>query len=124
MHPSKNGGITNARDLFYSKNNGVCGCNAMQPVTNYRSGFGAKGYIDAWKTGNAAWHFVGSYSVEIYPVENCTKLQFVITNNSSFTSFAYGVAPSWERSTFGPGGNMRQTYTWTEALQSGSCCVQ
>jgi hypothetical protein len=32
-------------------------------------------------------------------------------------SFAYGIGPSYDRGTFGPGGDMRQTYEWFERMK-------
>ena len=75
------------------------------------------GYADAWIDLNPTWHFVGSFRIDIYPDPSCRYITFVLANNSSFRSFAYGIAPDWERSTFPFMGNMRQTYTWTEPIR-------
>lgn len=116
--------VSAARELFYSKNQGKCSCMDIEPVSNYGSGFGVQGYVEATASGNGAWHFVGSFTITIYPEENCTKLRLVLWNNSSFRSFAYGKGPAYDRSSFGPGGNMTQIYTWTEPLNLGDfgCC--
>jgi RHS repeat-associated protein len=105
-----------ARSFFYSKNAGKsCDCSTgdFESVTGYMSPFGASGYFNSLWAGNAAWHFAGSFAINIYPQPDC-QIKFVLTNNSSFTSFAYGLGPSWEG---GPMGNYRQTYTWTERIK-------
>lgn len=56
--------------------------------------------------------FVGSHRIDITPTKD--GLKFELNNTSSFKSLAYGVAPAWDHSTFGPMGNMEQTYTWVE----------
>jgi len=110
-------GVNKAREYFYKKNAGRLDSPCDQPLvplTNYRPGFGLEGL---WEAGtNSTQQFVGDYRVDIYPNSDGT-ITFVLNNTTSMTSFLYGKAPSWERSTFGPGGNMRQLYTWTEALQ-------
>jgi putative transposase len=64
---------------------------------------------------------VGNWSMwlaqgDVFTVDQGKSLMFVLNNTTSFKSFAYGAppAPAYERSTFGPAGNMRQTYWWTE----------
>jgi hypothetical protein len=96
-------GVNAARDLLYKTN--------VDSLTNYRASFGL---IDYLTTSSPTQQFVGSYRVDIFTVNQGADLMFVLNNTSSFRSFAYGVAPAWERSTFGPAGNMRQTYWWTE----------
>jgi len=115
--------VQNAINLYNDKNGDIshCGCSEstamMASVTNYGSRFGAKGYLDATLTHNPTWHFVGKFTIEIFPV-GCNDIRVELTNNSSFKSFAYGIAPAWERSTFGPMGSMRQTYSWTQPRKS------
>jgi hypothetical protein len=105
-------GVNKAREYFYRKNAEKCG-TALDPLTNYRAGFGLKGL---WNAGlNSTQQFVGDYRIDITPNQNGT-ITFNLTNTTSMTSFLYGLGPSWSRSTFGPGGNMSQTYTWTEPL--------
>lgn len=107
-------GINSARDFFYKKNAAALGTglyDSLQPVTNYGASFGLS---DLLTTSSPTQQFVGSYRIDIWPVNNGGDLMFVLNNNSSFKSFGYGIAPAWERSTFGPAGNMRQTYWWTE----------
>ena len=121
--------IANLRDLpavqgaiaLYNKKNqnafnDSMGCSAIQPVTNYGSPFGAEGYIDAWADTNPTWHFVGSFTVEVFPAGG-SDVKVVINNNSSFASLTNRIFPAWERSTFGPMGSMRQTYWWTQSRQ-------
>jgi hypothetical protein len=111
--------VQGAIELYKQKNSNVlnngCECGELQPVTNYGSPFGASGYTQAWLDMNPTWHFVGSFTIAVYPV-SCSEVMVVVTNTSSFTSFAYGMAPNWERSSFGPMGNMRQTYWWTQPI--------
>jgi hypothetical protein len=107
-------GVNSARDFFYDKNasnmtNGQY--ETMEPVTDYRATFGL---TRLFSTTSPTQQFVGSYTVNIYPTSDGSELFFLLNNNSSFKSFGYGVAPAWERGTFAPGGNMRQTYWWVE----------
>ena len=106
-------GVQAARDYYDQKNKDkkACGCKDAQPVTNFAAHFGLTGL---WRAGlNPTQQFVGSYRVDIYPMPNCKK-KIVVTNTSSFRSFFYGIAPDWSRSSFGPMGNMSQTYWWIE----------
>jgi hypothetical protein len=103
-------GVNGARDLFLQKNAGaIASGGKLQAVTNYSAKFGL---WDLLTNSSPTQQFVGSYRVDIIPAGS--EMRFFVTNNSSFRSFAYGIAPAWERSSFGPAGNMRQTYTWTE----------
>jgi RHS repeat-associated protein len=106
-----------ARQRYQQKNGGTqgsgcCDASKLQSVTNVASRFGIPQFIQATMQGNCAWHFIGSFRVDVTPI-SCTQARFTITNNSSFTSFSYGVGPSWNG---GPMGNFRQTYTWDETL--------
>jgi RHS repeat-associated protein len=107
--------VDGARQLYRQKNSAAkgscCDASKLQPVTNYAAKFGFRQFMTATFT-SCAWSFVGSFRIDIYPL-SCTKARFVVTNNSSFTSFAYGIGPSW---THGPGSNFLQTYTWDETL--------
>ncbi|ABI75640.1 YD repeat/RHS repeat protein [Hyphomonas neptunium ATCC 15444] len=100
-----------ARDYFYEKYS--AGIPADASVIGFKGVFGAEGYIRAG--ADLTEQFVGSFGVDIH--RNGNYLNFIVTNNSSFTSFAYGLGPNWERSDFPPMGNMRQTYCWTEPLK-------
>lgn len=107
-------GVNDARAFFYNKNSPAFASGSygsLQPVTNYGAGFGL---ADLFTNSSPTQQFVGSYRVDVWPVNSGSDVMFVLNNNSSFKSFGYGVAPAWERSTFGPAGNMRQTYWWIE----------
>jgi RHS repeat-associated protein len=112
-------GVAKARDLFYSKNaEALQSGSALEPVTNYASGFGPAGAARAGL--NPTEQFVGSYRVDITPSADGASAHFTVSNTTSMTSGAYRLAPSWERSTFRPGGNMRQTYEWDEKIEASS----
>ncbi len=97
-------GVNAARDLLYKTN--------VSSVTNFAAKFGL---IDYLTTSSPTQQFVGSYRVDVFTVDQGKSLMFVLNNNSSFKSLSYGAGPAWERGAFiGPGGNMRQTYWWTE----------
>lgn len=105
-------GVERARELYYSKNAGRFQCGGDdspgEPVTDFGAGFGLPGL---WQAGfNSTQQFVGDYAVDITPNADGSAT-FTLSNTTSMTSFGYGVFPSWEG---GPGGNMSQTYTWTE----------
>jgi hypothetical protein len=115
-------GVNGARSEYYrkfldeiseSRNPDLTGLN----VTNWVGKFGVKEVLNATVDLNFTEHFVGSYRVDVYGGPEGT-MRFVLSNNSSFKSFAYGVAPAWERldSVPTPAGNMRQTYTWVECV--------
>jgi RHS repeat-associated protein len=115
-----------ARAAFYNKNAAAIAAgdyDDLQDVTSYRGTFGIPGYFRGFYDLSPTEEFVGSYRIDIsstfYNTSSGTGyyLQFTLTNNSSFTSFAYGIGPDWERTTFGPMGNMRQTYSWIEPLR-------
>jgi len=99
--------------LYKTKNNfgSGCDCSKARSLTNYKASFGIPGLLDAGL--NPTRQFVGSYRIDIYPLPNC-RMRVVVTNTSSFKSFAAGQGPEWERSTFGPMGNTRQAYWWIE----------
>ena len=106
-----------ARQRYLQKNaaakqTGCCSASSLQSVTNVASKFGVPQFIRATMEGNSAWHFIGSFSLDVTPI-SCSQARFTITNNSSFKSFTYGKGPSWNG---GPMGNFYQTYTWDETL--------
>lgn len=111
-------GVERAREFFYKKNaKNIAEGKPLVPVTNYSAGFGLQG---AWESGSSpTQQFVGNFRVDINPVNRngCNYLQFTLTNNSSMQSFLYGIGPHWERPSFGPGGDMWQTYTWEESVR-------
>jgi len=88
-------------------------------VSNFRG-------TQAWTGGN--FGVTGLFAAGLDPVEQFVgsfpsaitsdgkTLTYTITNTSSFTSLMYGIAPDWSRSTLGPGGNMTQTYIFTEPI--------
>lgn len=110
--------VAAARQLYRQKNASAmgmgrcCSKSKLQPVTNYAARFGVHQFIAATRLRSCAWHFLGSFRIDIYPI-SCTQARFVVTNNSSFTSFAAGHGPSWSH---GPGSNFFQTYTWDETF--------
>jgi hypothetical protein len=97
--------------------------DALQSYTDVKGDCGLLGYLKAFWPFSFAQHFIGSYRIDVTPWFYNTSsgtdyyVEFTLTNDSSFRSFAYGIAPDWERSTFGPMGNMRQTYTRSEPLR-------
>jgi RHS repeat-associated protein len=105
-----------ARQRYQQKNAGnkgpCCDATKLQGVTDVGSKFGIPQFIQATMQGNCAWHFVGSFSLNVTPI-SCSQARFTVTNNSSFKSFSYGVGPAWNS---GPMGNLYQTYTWEESL--------
>jgi hypothetical protein len=109
-------GVQAARNFFYQKNAGADCCEYphYKSVTNFAAGFGLKGLLKAGF--NSTQQFVGNYRIDIIPNNSNCTMTFILTNTTSMTSFLYGLGPSWGRSSFGPGGNMRQTYTWTEPI--------
>lgn len=102
-------GVAAARALLYKKYNGHPPEGAS--VTNFGAKFGLKGLFTA---DTMTEQFVGSYTIDIHVSGGMAN--FTLSNNSSFKSFAYGVGPAWERSSFAPMGNMRQTYSWSEPV--------
>jgi hypothetical protein len=99
--------VNQARRLFYSKN---AGRNELEPVTNFRGSFGLKGLVEAGF--DPIEQYVGSYRIDIYVVDK-TKLQYVLTNTTSFKSFFYGIGPHWQG---GPMGDYTQTYIFREPI--------
>lgn len=106
-------GVNSARDRFYEKNANKP-YEQWEELTNYGASFGLSGLIRAGI--DPTEQFVGSYKVEIFPNKNKT-LRFEVTNNTSMTSFLYGLGPEYERSDLRYGGNMGQTYTWEEPVK-------
>ena len=107
-------GVNEARAFFLEKNAGnIAAGGALVGVNNFAGRFGVGGIIAAG--GNGTQQFVGSFGVAISPGNDGT-MTFTLTNTTSLKSFLYGIGPAYERSTFGPGGNMRQTFTWKERI--------
>ncbi len=104
--------VNHARQFFLQKNAAnIANKQPLQPVTNFAGKFGPKGLVKAGT--NSTQQFVGSFSVDIRP-EPSGMVRYTVTNTTSFQSLMYGIAPNWDRSTFSPGGNVDQVYTWTE----------
>jgi len=109
-------GVNAARKNFQSKNSKVKCCKDLINYTNHAARFGVKGLI--MSGFNSTRQFIGSYRVDIL-VSGCTKakkceVDFELTNTTSYESYLYGIGPEWERDTFRPMGNVRQTIWWTE----------
>ena len=108
-------GVIAARDAFRKKNQFVKCCKDLSDYTNHKATFGIPGLIAAGF--NSTRQFIGSYRVDIF-VFGCVmkkcKIDFELTNTTSFTSFFFTIGPSWERDFFGPMGNVRQTIWWEE----------
>jgi hypothetical protein len=107
-------GVEKARQLMYQKNEGRP-FEEWEPVKNYRGSFGLPGLVAAGI--DPTEQFVGSYKVEIFPQPDKT-LRFELSNTTSLKSFLYGQVEDHEREDFAYGGNMRQTYTWTEPVET------
>jgi RHS repeat-associated protein len=102
-------GVIAAKDFYYKKYpaGSNVGCE-NRTVTNYGASFGL---TSLWKAGlNSTQQFIGSYTVDISTNAD-GSLNLNLTNATSFTSFLYGLGPSW---TGGPGGTQVQNYHWTE----------
>ncbi len=102
--------VNQAREYFYQKYGSSIPNDAS--VTNFAGRFGLGGLVGAGL--DPTEQFVGSFRVDIFRRGN--DLEFILTNTSSFRSFAYGLAPDWDRSRFSMAGNMSQTFCWTEPL--------
>ena len=102
----KSPGVVAALAYFFRKNAGRKYADLLK-VRHYDYKF----CLNDIFTANATEQFVGSYRVNIVPTGN-GLLTMTIWNKTSMTSAAYHLAPSWSRSTFGPGGNMVETFTW------------
>ncbi|MDD5707848.1 MAG: hypothetical protein PHR35_18165, partial [Kiritimatiellae bacterium] len=105
-------GVNQARDYFYHKNRYT---NSPMAVTDYAARFGLSGALMAGV--NSTRQFVGSYDVNIYPINNGREIRFILYNNTSLKSLAAGLLGSYERvDEFGLCGNMREYFTWTEPV--------
>ena len=104
--------VNEAREFFYNKYSGVSDLTGAS-VTEYGAKFGMEGLFRAGL--DPIEQFVGSYSVDIHVVDG--NLQFILRNPTSFKSLMYGIGPDWSRSTFRLGGNMEQTYIFTEPIR-------
>jgi RHS repeat-associated protein len=107
-----------AKQLYQQKNSAelskgdCCNPSNLQSYTNYPAKFGLPQFAWATALQSCAWHFTGSFSVDVYPV-SCKRVRLHVRNVSSFTSFSAGLGPSWNS---GPMSNTSQDYNWTEDL--------
>lgn len=109
--------IAGAKDLYRQKNaaelsSPCCDPSKLVPVTDYAVKFGPLRLLISLAMQSCAWNFIGSFDINIYPA-GCKHIDVAVSNNSSFTSFSYGLGPSWQR---GPMSDFRQIYTWNEGL--------
>lgn len=103
--------VNKAREFFYNKYKGQTDLDGAY-VVNYKGSFGLLGLVRAG--ADPIEQYVGSCTINI--LCDGQDLYFILKNNTSFESFFYGLGPDWNRSTFGPGGNMYQYYIWSEPL--------
>jgi hypothetical protein len=111
--------VNQAREYWYKEVN--AGRKSIKDgVSNFRGeevwsggNFGISGLFAAGL--DPMEQFVGSFSPAI--TSDGTTLTFTISNTSSFRSLMYGIAPDWSRSVWRPGGNMTQTYIFTEPIK-------
>lgn len=114
-------GVDKARD-YYRKNG--CDKNGAPRSVNGGHPFGLKGLVQSGF--NPTQQFVGSYDWIISPNANGT-VTFTLTNETSMTSLAYHLLPSWDRHALGPKislpfGNVTQTFSWTEPNPAACGC--
>lgn len=102
-------GVKKARDFFYKKYKGRIDRGAT--VTDFDTTFGLKGLLFAGI--DPVEQFVGTFKVEKIEVIDGNKLQYTISNWTSFTSFLYQMGHSWEG---GSMGNFNQTFVFTEPI--------
>ncbi len=103
--------VKNARRYWYKK--ALSTNNYKVSVTNYGASFGIQGLFRAGL--DPAEQYVGSYRIDIN--SNGKNLKFILTNTTSFTSFFYGIAPSWSRESMPYMGNMTQKIIFTEPIK-------
>jgi hypothetical protein len=94
--------------------NGTC-CKAsnLQPLTGYRWEFNTSRFIHASMNGSCAWHFLGTFAINVYPID-CKTAQVVVTNSSDTHSFFAGHGPVRRGNVLG--GQIFQLYSWLETL--------
>ncbi|AFD06702.1 hypothetical protein [Solitalea canadensis] len=105
--------VNEAREFYYKKYKNVEDI-ANTSVTGFKGSFGLSGLINAGL--DPIEQYVGTYRINIYNFDGKT-LWFAITNQTSMNSFLYDLGPSWDRSSWAPGGNMNQTYIWKEQVK-------
>jgi RHS repeat-associated protein len=105
--------VNEARNFYYNKYKG-----AKNLAGTYVNGFSGKfGAKEFWRAGlNPVQQFIGTDRISIYNYDGKT-LWFLITNKTSMNSFLYDQGPSWQRSTWSPGGDMNQMYIFSEPIR-------
>jgi RHS repeat-associated protein len=107
--------IQNGINAYTAQNAGCKNRAQFKPLVREPEKFGLRGLAGAGF--NPARQFVGSYNLSIYP-NGPDSILIRLWNTTSVTSLLYGVGPNWGRHAIGPfglpGGNMVQTYTWTQ----------
>ena len=110
--------VNQAREYWYKQVN-AGNKTIYDGLNNYRGkkvwsggNFGISGVIAAGT--DPMEQFVGSFKPDIS--SDGINLTFTIQNTTSFKSLMYGIAPDWNRSTWGPGGNLTQTFIFTEPI--------
>ncbi len=105
--------VNEAREFYYNKYNSQSSL-VNTSVTGFKGSFGFTGLIRAGL--DPIEQFVGTHRINIFNF-NGNTLWFVLTNQTSMNSLLYDLGPSWKRSTWAPGGNMNQTYIWSEPVK-------
>jgi len=107
--------VNEARELFLSKNaENIKSGKPLDPLTDFGGSFGLKGLVKAGT--DITEQFVGSFDVNIYPSDEGKTATFIISNTTSVESLLYGAGPEYEREGTTPGGNIRQTFVFTEEI--------
>lgn len=112
--------VKQARQEFYRKNARIKCCKDLKDYTNYKASFGLTGLFTAGL--NSTRQFIGSYKIDIFKfgcVNKKCKIDFELTNTTSFKSFLYGMGPDWEKDEFyKPMSNVDQVIWWTEVYNA------
>lgn len=114
-------GVEKARQIFYERNRGMCGCDSnYEPLSDYAPGFGPKGLYEA--TLDPIEQFVGGFNIDVEPIDN-GRIRLRVRNTTDWYSALYHIpgVPEPDRSFFPWGGKMTQHYTWTEANNLVPC---
>ncbi len=104
--------VIEARNFYYKQINAQRK-NLKDGVSNYTGNFGIEGLLRAGL--DPIEQFVGSYRIDIDSSDG-KNLIFTLTNPTSMNSLTYKLGPSWERTTWRPGGTVIQRYSWTEPI--------
>jgi hypothetical protein len=123
--------ISEARTSFYGKNAAVMATgNNPNQRDKMVAPFGIMGYVESGNPMSSdfspARFFVGSYTIEMAPINNSADVLFELKNDTTLTSFAHDAGFNNSRCCFGfeippwsqplPGGTIGQTYRWTEPV--------